>query len=251
MRIQTYPIAADIKTGDKWIGTKEGTNATKNFSVKEVIDFLNETSSVDSQTLRYKFQFLNLSGVGPDLVREKGTISFKPQLPAPPGKTISLNSDLEILLSNYSLKYLSQPLSPDISSFYTKLIDSRVFLTNTEDITQFGVYTWANAVQNAAEPNFTDVSLTKIQGQGDLIAGKQYFISLLQWNPANDTDKNFVFDQAIPSAVWTVQHNLNKFCSVTVVNSFDETVFGNVEYIDKNNLTITFASPFSGEAFCN
>ena len=40
MRIQTYPIAADIKTGDKWIGTKEGTNATKNFSVKEVIDLV-------------------------------------------------------------------------------------------------------------------------------------------------------------------------------------------------------------------
>ena len=30
-RIESYALANNLKLGDKWIGTKEGTNATKNF----------------------------------------------------------------------------------------------------------------------------------------------------------------------------------------------------------------------------
>jgi len=44
---------------------------------------------------------------------------------------------------------------------------------------------------------------------------------------------------------------LNKFPSVTAVNSFNEEVFGKVDYINKNRVTVTFAAPFSGQAYCN
>lgn len=64
-------------------------------------------------------------------------------------------------------------------------------------------------------------------------------------------DANFVFVQTTPAATWVVNHNLNKYCSVTIVDSADNTVFGDVLYNSLNQVTLTFAGAFSGEAFFN
>lgn len=64
-------------------------------------------------------------------------------------------------------------------------------------------------------------------------------------------DANFVFVQTSPAATWVVNHNLNKYCSVTVVDSADNTVYGDVLYNSLNQVTLTFAGAFSGEAFFN
>ena len=64
-------------------------------------------------------------------------------------------------------------------------------------------------------------------------------------------DKNFVFTQGVPSTTWTVQHTLNKFCSVTVVSDSNNVMIGNVTYDGLNELTITFSAAFSGKAYLN
>jgi hypothetical protein len=64
-------------------------------------------------------------------------------------------------------------------------------------------------------------------------------------------DKNFIFDQGMPSSVWTIQHNLNKFPSACAVDTAKSMVVGQIDYIDLNNLTITFNASFSGEAYLN
>jgi hypothetical protein len=64
-------------------------------------------------------------------------------------------------------------------------------------------------------------------------------------------DANFVYTQASPSAVWTINHNLNKYPSVTIVDSADNMVFGEVFYNSLNQVTLTFAGAFSGKAFIN
>lgn len=64
-------------------------------------------------------------------------------------------------------------------------------------------------------------------------------------------DANFVFTQTSPSATWVVNHNLNKYCSVTVVDSADNIVYGEVLYNSLNQITLTFAGAFSGKAFFN
>tara|TARA_R110002126_G_scaffold6683_1_gene34266 strand:+ start:346 stop:1479 length:1134 start_codon:yes stop_codon:yes gene_type:complete len=64
-------------------------------------------------------------------------------------------------------------------------------------------------------------------------------------------DKNFVYDQGMPSLVWTIQHNLNKFPSACAVDTAKSIVVGQIDYIDLNNLTITFNASFSGEAYLN
>jgi hypothetical protein len=60
-----------------------------------------------------------------------------------------------------------------------------------------------------------------------------------------------VFNQAVASATWTVQHNLNKFPSCTMVLGTGQQGYGDVTFIDENNLTITFASAESGKAYIN
>lgn len=66
-----------------------------------------------------------------------------------------------------------------------------------------------------------------------------------------DTDKTYIFVQGTPSNVWTVAHNLNKYPNVSVVDSGNTEVIGEIKYIDINTVQITFSSEFSGKAFCN
>jgi len=64
-------------------------------------------------------------------------------------------------------------------------------------------------------------------------------------------DAHFVYTQSSPSAQWVVTHNLAKYPSVTVVDSADNVVYGEVLYDSLNQVTLTFAGAFSGEAFFN
>jgi len=65
---------------------------------------------------------------------------------------------------------------------------------------------------------------------------------------SNGNDLHYRFTQSLPLVKWTIQHDLNKYCSVSVVNSANEIVYGDVEYINKNKLEITFSDSFSGYA---
>ena len=66
------------------------------------------------------------------------------------------------------------------------------------------------------------------------------------------SDANYVHTQGSPSATWNIQHNLGKKPSVVVVSSLDNIVHGDVQYVDNNNVTITFESgAFSGKAYFN
>lgn len=64
-------------------------------------------------------------------------------------------------------------------------------------------------------------------------------------------DKSYTYNQLTPSATWNITHNLAKHPSVSVVDSSGNIVFGEVEYIDINNVTVTFSAPFSGIAYLN
>ncbi len=61
----------------------------------------------------------------------------------------------------------------------------------------------------------------------------------------------FEHDQGMPSSVWNIQHNLDKYPSCVAVSSNGTTVIGQVDFTDRNNLTLIFSSSFSGKAFLN
>lgn len=64
-------------------------------------------------------------------------------------------------------------------------------------------------------------------------------------------DSNATFVQGAASQVWSINHGLGKFPSVSVTDSAGNQGFGSVRYIDANSLTVSFAAPFAGVAYLN
>ena len=100
-------------------------------------------------------------------------------------------------------------------------------------------------VVNATSNNYNDLS-NKPSINSVILVGNKTGAELGIVN-----DKNFVYVQATSSDIWEITHNLNKYPAVTVVDSGGSVVIGEIVYIDKNNIRITFASAFSGKAYFN
>jgi hypothetical protein len=106
--------------------------------------------------------------------------------------------------------------------------------------------------------NVEYLDLTVIRAQGGTTA-KIFSIGShcgLRINKAVIDDLIARFDtykhnQMVPNIIWEVNHSLSKFPSVTVVDSAGSVVIGDVDYTDKNNLSITFKAPFAGIAYLN
>lgn len=64
-------------------------------------------------------------------------------------------------------------------------------------------------------------------------------------------DATFVFNQHTPSSTWKITHNMNKFPSVSIVDSGGNIIIGNIFYIDRNNIELTFNGSFSGSVYLN
>ena len=69
---------------------------------------------------------------------------------------------------------------------------------------------------------------------------------------AKDKDRHFTYEQAAPSDVWVIVHDLDKKPSITVVDSADTVITpDNIEYNDMNTATVYFLAAFAGKAYCN
>ena len=100
-------------------------------------------------------------------------------------------------------------------------------------------------VVNATSDNYNDLS-NKPSINGVVLVGNKTGEEL-----GIVYDKTFIYNQATSSDVWEIEHNLDKYPSVTVVDSGGSVVVGEIVYIDKNNVRITFTSAFSGKAYLN
>jgi hypothetical protein len=61
------------------------------------------------------------------------------------------------------------------------------------------------------------------------------------------------FEQPFPSAVTSVivTHNLGKFPAVSVTDSSNRVIIGDVVYTDTNSLVVSFTTAESGIVYCN
>lgn len=61
---------------------------------------------------------------------------------------------------------------------------------------------------------------------------------------------SYVHTQAVPSASWTVTHNLGYYPGgVSVIDSAGTKVYGDVTFVTENSLVVTFNAAFSGKAY--
>lgn len=61
----------------------------------------------------------------------------------------------------------------------------------------------------------------------------------------------YIHHQTVASGVWTIEHDLDRYPSVTVVDSAGSVVIGDVQYINRNEIILTFQGAFSGTAYLN
>lgn len=61
----------------------------------------------------------------------------------------------------------------------------------------------------------------------------------------------FIFEFDSSQLSWVINHNLNKKPAVIVVDSADNVITCETEFVDFNNVRITFNAPFKGTAYLN
>jgi hypothetical protein len=72
---------------------------------------------------------------------------------------------------------------------------------------------------------------------------------LIQTGTAGANTRRHIHTQSSVSSEWTVTHSLGGKPQVTVVDSSDTCVFGEVIYISNSQLKVLFSAPFSGFAY--
>lgn len=65
------------------------------------------------------------------------------------------------------------------------------------------------------------------------------------------SDKNFVFEQLINSLVWSVPHNLNKKCSVQVLDTNLNEIETKIRWVNNNEVEVTLNKAQMGWVYCN
>jgi hypothetical protein len=61
----------------------------------------------------------------------------------------------------------------------------------------------------------------------------------------------FTHDQLVAAYMWDIVHNLNRYPSVTVIDSGGSEIIPEVQYTNENEIKLYFANRTSGKAYLN
>ena len=227
--IYSYPFDIDVQDADAWVGTNAGNRKTKQFTALAVAEYLNKHGRISvSGQMVYKLSNNAYGG--------SGTIS----LPSGGGSNFSDITSLIVSVNDISPQY--------VVNFLNYLVGSQILISEQNDVNNFGHY---NIVSYAvtANPDYYLMTLALVGSNGAAVVDEYYDMALFTLSDGND--KSYIFTQAVPSTTWTVSHNLDKFPSITVVDSASTVVTGQYTYINNNNVTLTFSAAFAGKAYLN
>ena len=68
---------------------------------------------------------------------------------------------------------------------------------------------------------------------------------------ADNIQATFEFTQGVPATTWNITHDLNKFPSITVIDTGNTVVTGEYNYTSNKTVTLTFSAAFAGKAYLN
>lgn len=230
--ISSYPINTDPSPTDIIVGTDVSNGRTKNFTVASLSD-----EAINSWLKKVSWQFITED---PETgSRPKGSISFQNY-----GGNNTNWSDITMLYVNTNMVGSALNSLP----YLERLVGSKIIIQDRKDISRYGVYTFESLAQVDDTTVYT-IELSFLEGNATIIELEYYSI---QFDIDNDEgDKFFEFVQGVSSTTWEINHNLDKFPSVSIVNNNNVAALGEITYIDLNNLTINFSAGFSGKAYLN
>ena len=234
-RIKNYSTDTTITGGDKLVGTDVGgNNATKSYQVETIGQYFSKTGSADGTQLGYQY---NYAGTYSNNAIHSGEFRYQIDPTAP--SQYGWANIIGFAFSRYNINLVD--IAPIVGLFQNQIIK----ITDISDSNaNYGTYEVNNVT---ALSNAYLFSLTHKGSFGEPTGSTVTFANTALTKP----DKFFTFTQAGSSATWTIEHNLEKFPSVTVIDSANNVVYGNTTYTDENNLIINFSAPFSGKAYLN
>lgn len=226
-RISTYPLDQDIVGEDKVIGSNSVGDITKNYTLNGISSWMNASGSV-------AIAGQNNYGFGIPGATE-GAISG-----VAPNTAFSAISNLTFTRTSGS--------GYSVIDYLLTLVGRNVILARLDNTDNFGVYRLDSLTVDSSNANLYDAVFTHIVSNGNITANKYYGFAIY---PELSADKHFTFVQSTAAATWNITHNLGKFPSVSIVDSGNTIVRGNIDYTSENALTITFSAAFGGKAYLN
>ena len=232
-RIVSYPYDNDIKDADAWIGSEASTTRTKQYTAEAVARYLNINGKISiGAQMVFKYVQQPLTAVGSFSITSGG-----------------LNNVPFANITTLTLSVTDRG-NQNTVAFLDYLVGSDILIGEQNEISTFGQYDVISYTVNAGDATYYDLVVNYKGGNGVLTIDKYY--DIMNFVLAADAeDKTFVFTQGAPAVQWTVQHNLNKFPSVSVVNNNNIVINGEVTYIDANNVQLNFSAGFAGKAYLN
>ena len=224
-RISSYPRDLDVVDNDSWIGTSVPGLQTRNFTAAAVAKYLNIKGKI-SVSAQMVFKF---TGNG---TPTGGEFSG-------PANNTPINGVTTMSISD------TDASGQNTAAFMDYLVGNDILISEQNNISDFGHFTIDSYTTKG---NFHTLNVTNIGANSNLEINKFYDFAVFT---LSSPDKTFEFDQGQPALVWTIQHNLNKFPSVSVVDTANTVVNSQVNYIDKNNITINNTAQFAGKAYLN
>ncbi|GEM_PF-581163 len=97
------------------------------------------------------------------------------------------------------------------------------------------------------------ITLSLLSGDYDNFINKPSIngVTLSGNNTSEELKLAYVYTQGEAADTWTINHGLDKYPSVTVVDSANTVVIGHITYNDRNQLTVRFNGTFKGKAYLN
>ena len=229
--INSYPQDINIQDQDAWVGTDYNTRNTKQYTAQAVANYLNQKGKVSiAGQIAYKFVDTPFSG--------QGTMALSPNN----GTSFSAITGFKIAKANLTGK--------PVVAYLQFLVGQEILIVDQNDPESFGHYTINTYTVDANNNQYYDIALSFLGGNGSISIDNFYDIINFTFGD-NAGDKTFIFTQTAPSTEWTVQHDLEKFPSITVVDTGKTVVVGDYTYVDNNNVILSFSAAFAGKAYFN
>lgn len=223
-RISAYPRDLDVVDNDSWIGTSVPGLQTRNFTAAAVAKYLNIKGKISiSAQMVFKYK---------DAI-ESGAFTGPADGSALAGITTMQISGVDVSNQN-------------TIPFMQYLVGNNILISEQNAISNFGHFTIDSYTSNN---NVATLTLTNLFGNGVLDLDKLYDFAV--FTLSSQGAPTFVFTQGAAATQWSIQHNLGKFPSVSVINNNNVIINGEVKYIDNNNIQLNFSAGFSGKAYLN
>jgi len=224
--INSYPNDINIQDKDAWIGTDSQNRRTKQYTAEAIAKYLNVKGKVSiAGQINYKFVDEPFYGFG--------TMAFA----AGDGDDTPFSDITEFKISKHDLS------SKQVVAYLKFLVSQEILIVNQDNPELFGHYTVNTYNVDPNNDQYYTINLSFLGGNGNISLDSFYSIINFTFGE-NSNDKTFVYSQAVPATNWgdgnpkVVTHGLNKFPSITVVDSAKSVVVGDYTYVDNNNVIL-------------